>query len=246
MKSLNKVTLIGNLGQDPEVKYMQSGDACLDYEMQLNTKICERCGNYFLRNEKISKTQWESRRFCSKSCSAKKHDIDLTAIASRYQNGESSCDIAKSIAISDVHVIRLLKKMGITLRTASDGKRLALSKPETRQKMREAATGRKLSESAKDKLRARVGPANHNWSAGLSMSGSGYLQFTQSPANGAHAGKTMHQVVAEWKYGRKTKKGEHIHHIDGNRLNNSPDNLVIMQAAEHSRLHQLGKKKNVK
>lgn len=27
MKSLNRVTLIGNLGQDPEVKYMQSGDA---------------------------------------------------------------------------------------------------------------------------------------------------------------------------------------------------------------------------
>lgn len=232
MKSLNKITLIGNLGQDPEVT--------------LNGKTCERCGNLFPRNEKISKTQWESRRFCSKSCSAQKYDIDLTAIASRYQAGESSCDIAKSISISDVSVRRLLKESGITLRTASEGKRLALSKPETRQKMREAATGRKLSESAKDKLRARVGPANHNWSAGLSMSVAGYLQFTNSPANGAHAGKTLHQVVAEWKYGRKTNKGEHIHHIDGNRLNNSPDNLVIMQAAEHSRLHQLGKKKNVK
>ena len=33
MKSLNKVTLIGNLGQDPEVKYMQSGDAVASFSL---------------------------------------------------------------------------------------------------------------------------------------------------------------------------------------------------------------------
>lgn len=33
MKSLNRVTLIGNLGQDPEVKYMQSGDAVASFSL---------------------------------------------------------------------------------------------------------------------------------------------------------------------------------------------------------------------
>ena len=33
MRSLNSVQLIGNLGQDPEVKYMQSGDAVASFSL---------------------------------------------------------------------------------------------------------------------------------------------------------------------------------------------------------------------
>ena len=44
----------------------------------------------------------------------------------------------------------------------------------------------------------------------------------------------VHRLVAEQMLGRKLKKGETVHHIDGNRRNNLPDNLMVFQShSEH-------------
>jgi len=50
-------------------------------------------------------------------------------------------------------------------------------------------------------------------------------------------GQHEHRVVAEQKIGRPILPGEHVHHIDGNKHNNHPDNLVVMTASEHHKLH---------
>lgn len=47
-----------------------------------------------------------------------------------------------------------------------------------------------------------------------------------------------HHLIMEKKIGRSIKKGEVVHHIDGNKLNNSEDNLVLIRhASAHRRLH---------
>lgn len=46
-----------------------------------------------------------------------------------------------------------------------------------------------------------------------------------------------HRYVASNKIGRPLKDDEIVHHIDGNRLNNNPSNLQIMDRSEHSKLH---------
>ncbi len=52
-------------------------------------------------------------------------------------------------------------------------------------------------------------------------------------------GKHIHRIVAEEKIGRKLKKGEVVHHIDGNKQNNTPDNLMVFSSqAEHARWHK--------
>lgn len=57
-------------------------------------------------------------------------------------------------------------------------------------------------------------------------------------------GRHEHRVVAEMKLGRPLKKGEVVHHIDGNFRNNDPDNLMVLPSqAEHCRIHGFGKKK---
>ena len=48
-----------------------------------------------------------------------------------------------------------------------------------------------------------------------------------------------HRRIAELKIGRKLRKGEIVHHMDGNKLNNDPDNLVVLSRADHGRIHQL-------
>lgn len=46
-----------------------------------------------------------------------------------------------------------------------------------------------------------------------------------------------HRVVMELHLGRKLKSSEIVHHKDGNRQNNSIDNLVIMSRSEHCKEH---------
>lgn len=50
-------------------------------------------------------------------------------------------------------------------------------------------------------------------------------------------GRHEHRVVAEKKIGRKLQKGEVVHHIDGDKTNNHPNNLQVMTNSEHARLH---------
>jgi len=53
-----------------------------------------------------------------------------------------------------------------------------------------------------------------------------------------------HRHLAEEKLGRPLKAGEVVHHLDGNKLNNDPANLVILPSqSEHCKAHSFGKKK---
>ena len=47
----------------------------------------------------------------------------------------------------------------------------------------------------------------------------------------------LHRRVWEDANGRSIPPGMDIHHVDHNKLNNHPDNLVLLTKAEHTRLH---------
>ncbi len=47
----------------------------------------------------------------------------------------------------------------------------------------------------------------------------------------------VHRDVARKKYKREIKPYEVVHHKDGNKLNNSRDNLELMSRSKHSKLH---------
>ena len=52
-------------------------------------------------------------------------------------------------------------------------------------------------------------------------------------------GRHTHRVIAEQILGRPLKRNEVVHHIDGNKRNNTPENLLVMTHSEHSRLHMM-------
>ena len=47
-----------------------------------------------------------------------------------------------------------------------------------------------------------------------------------------------HREVMEKHLGRKLKPNEHVHHIDGNPRNNAIDNLMLVSASEHAKIHK--------
>lgn len=50
-------------------------------------------------------------------------------------------------------------------------------------------------------------------------------------------GEKVHRLVAEKMIGRPLLPNEVVHHIDQNKRNNDPNNLMVMTPSEHSRLH---------
>ena len=48
----------------------------------------------------------------------------------------------------------------------------------------------------------------------------------------------IHRKVMEEKLGRRLTSDEIVHHIDGNKLNNNPDNLELTTRSEHIKKHR--------
>lgn len=52
-------------------------------------------------------------------------------------------------------------------------------------------------------------------------------------------GRHEHRVIAEIKIGRRLERGEIVHHIDGDKHNNSIENLEVMTQSQHINEHRL-------
>jgi hypothetical protein len=68
----------------------------------------------------------------------------------------------------------------------------------------------------------------------------GYFYFLDKKhplAKGNSHSVYYHRHIASIKEGRWLDTNEHVHHIDGDRTNNAPENLEIMSASEHSKMH---------
>lgn len=125
---------------------------------------------------------------------------------------------------------------------------------ETRRKMSEAARNRsaehrrKLSDALKGRTPSpqcmeasrrltvgKFGEEARHWKGGRRVASNGYVGVLNE-GTGSYAYE--HRRVMERKLGRQLKPGEVVHHIDGDRTNNSPDNLEVFASnGEHLRHH---------
>lgn len=66
--------------------------------------------------------------------------------------------------------------------------------------------------------------------------GKSYVAYYEK-MNGESTWKRYHILLMETSIGRKLFRDEHVHHIDGNSLNNSMNNLFIMSPSDHKKCH---------
>jgi hypothetical protein len=80
------------------------------------------------------------------------------------------------------------------------------------------------------------GPRNGFWRGGRSVASNGYVLIrvgTDHHLADVRGYAYEHRLVAEQKIGRRLLSGEQVHHIDGDKQNNRPDNLEVMASPAH-------------
>jgi cephalosporin hydroxylase len=74
-----------------------------------------------------------------------------------------------------------------------------------------------------------------------------YLDYTNFENAGARnqrvGGGVLYRRIAEITIGRKLLQNEEVHHLDGNHMNNNPENLVVVSASEHMKIHAKKRKR---
>jgi hypothetical protein len=81
--------------------------------------------------------------------------------------------------------------------------------------------------------KANGGANNYHWGGGRSVGTAGYVNI--SLGNGRM--RREHILIAERVLGRRLKKNEVVHHINGDKTDNAHDNLLICTNGYHRWLH---------
>ena len=105
-------------------------------------------------------------------------------------------------------------------------------------------SGRKYCSYTCSGKRDKFGTNNPNWRGGRSNGpeGRGLVYARGRPGANISGGVYMleYRMIVEQKLGRQLRDGEIVHHINGDRHDNRPENLQVMDRAEHAREHFIG------
>lgn len=96
------------------------------------------------------------------------------------------------------------------------------------------AAGIKMRSGGDAKIGVQAGSRNPNWAGGKHLDAAGYVVVRTGPNTTARE----HRLVAAEMLGRPLQPGEVVHHINGDRSDNRPDNLEVLPSqSEHMRRH---------
>lgn len=138
--------------------------------------------------------------------------------------------IADRLGLPRSRVRSKLIEQGVPLRSRAEGVWLR------RDAIGDAHRGKKREFTPDWKSAIALARTRHGeqFAKGVTLKASGYLEYTR----GQHKGRLVHVVTMEERLGRRLLPDEVVHHIDGDRSNNSIDNLAVMTRAAHTRLHR--------
>lgn len=147
-------------------------------------------------------------RLKEKSMHGMSDDEFKAFLIKEYESGKSMAEIGVSIGITPSGVRKYFVKYGINRRGNADFFRFDPTKAP-------------------------------NWKGGRRIANNGYIEVFCPDHPNANVRRCVyeHQIVMEQHIGRYIRKGEVVHHIDGNKTNNDISNLLLLSNADHAKLH---------
>jgi len=108
---------------------------------------------------------------------------------------------------------------------------------------------RRISDKSRAKMALKPkGSDSWSWKGGRRVNSAGYVEVFLPGHHRARGNGYVfeHILVAEKTLGRKLTDDEEVHHKDGNKKNNSPDNLQVLTKSQHTILHNKSKPRHGK
>lgn len=99
--------------------------------------------------------------------------------------------------------------------------------------------GKKLPREWLKNRKTKRGENSPLWKGGRYIDRHGYVRIYAAgdPHSTTNGWAFEHRIVMSEKIGRALLPVEHVHHIDGNKANNNPENLMIVSVSNHTRMH---------
>lgn len=139
--------------------------------------------------------------------------------------------IAEMYGVSCGAVIKWMRKYGIQARNPRESARLSESYGRI-----DPLKGRKLPEDVAEKCRERLKKATAaRWANGRKKIKDRYGYIYAPVDNGKR--RPEHDLIVEEILGRPLLPDECVHHINGIKDDNRPENLAVMTYSEHGKLH---------
>ena len=130
----------------------------------------------------------------------------------------------------------------------SCGKHYSLSKHKSWQGKRHFCSSNCQKEEYKKRDHKRVTDwvkkhGSASFKTGLGVTTDGYIWILVRNKGYFHNQVKLHRYLMEIKLGRRLTETEIVHHKNGNKFDNSIDNLEIVTRSEHNRIHKGGEHK---
>lgn len=166
-----------------------------------------------------------------------------------YRSGKSQYEVARELGVSQGTIAQRMRRAGVTGRSRWEQVGATIPVDEA---VALYASGLNLSQVARqagvtppaikyhlrkagiavrpDKAPGRSGSANPAWRGGRSKQRDGYIWLA---VVGEKRRVPEHRVIMERTLGRSLKKGEIVHHLNGVRDDNRPENLTVTTLKDH-------------